>query len=255
MHLWSLSRSLQQQQPRRHFAAAGGTDFEDAVLAKKAKRKSKSTNKAWDTYLETGTGADAEQVFRAIDLSSNRQISALELKLFVDSVDQKGVSPEGLDLLSKLVAENEADKHHEMDEQEFLQWLNIATNPPPRATEAAAPAATPSSDSPSYSLDGVWKLRAKRKCKLMGTVWKEYLQDPSKETCTQIFKTIDLNRNLKISYLELKLFLDSVDPDNQHISMQAREELDAKASHSAEEDEMDLDHLDAWLSVAVTVSK
>jgi Ca2+-binding EF-hand superfamily protein len=214
----------------------------DAVMKRKAKRKSKATAAAWENYLKsTGTAADAHEIFRAIDLSSNGKISALELQLFVEESGVEGVSPQGLDLLKSLVEENEdGEHHHELDEQEFIQWLNIATDFSSVPVKDEPPASRVTA---SEAHEGVLKLRAKRKCKLMNTVWDKYLSGSGEMSVEDVFKVIDLNRNMKISVLELLLFFQSVEFKGVK-NAQAIQELEKQDNMDAE---MDFDEFQAWI--------
>lgn len=210
----------------------------DAVLKQRAKRKSKSTIAIWNTYLETGQGAD--NIFRSIDLSRNMSISPLELQLFVESIESKGVSDAALDILNKMVTSDD-DKAEEMDQTDFQQWLNIATSPPSPQTEEEESPSSSSKDGAMAS--SVMKLRAKRKSKVMNLTWDRYLANPVEEA-ENVFRLIDLNRNLSISSDELEIFLNSIDYRGISNPKLVQEELQKKTDD--EDEEMDFHTFLKW---------
>lgn len=84
----------------------------------------------WDAYLATdpssdGFAASAADVFRAIDVNRNLTVSVDELSAFLDTVNSKGLVCN--DTASSFLRELGED--HELDEEEFRQFLNLATNP------------------------------------------------------------------------------------------------------------------------------
>ena len=213
----------------------------DAVLKQRAKRKSKSTIAIWNKYLETGQGAD--NIFRSIDLSRNMSISPLELQLFVQSVESKGVSDAALDILNKLVTSD--DKKEEMDQTDFQQWLNIATSPPsPPPLQIKEEEKEEESSKDGAMLSSVMKLRAKRKSKVMNLTWDRYLANPAEEA-KNVFRLIDLNRNLSISSEELEIFLNSIDYRGISNPKLVQEELQ-KNKKKEGDDEMDFHQFMKW---------
>mmetsp|Transcript_5702 Transcript_5702/g.13434 ORF Transcript_5702/g.13434 Transcript_5702/m.13434 type:complete len:275 (-) Transcript_5702:98-922(-) len=218
------------QQPKKTSIRFFSNDIQEAVLKRNAKRKTKSIIASWDSYLEGN--ADAHSVFQVIDLSRNSKISALELKLFTDVVDQKGVNAEGMSLLAELVEENK-DNHRELDAQELHQWLNLATTAQDIDDDTPSTPSSSTSSSSPHRHEGVLKLRAKRKCKIMNFAWNKYLQDSSK--LDGVFKVVDLNRDMNVSILELKLFLESV--EEKGISEDAMKDLEAR-----EDDEYEMEY-------------
>ena len=203
-------------------------------------------------------GGSPVELFQVIDLNANHKISARELQTFVDTVLQRqNISAEGLQLLAELVKENEDyPHHHELDEQEFRQWLNVATLPSP-----ASPLdySTETNNTPSRALDahepttdGIeLRLKAKRNCKLMNLVWDQYLRGES--PCASgnatgaelVFSIVDLDRNSKISLLEIQLFFESI----QYRNIQRNVWKQLQSQHS-QDYEMDFMEFEAFLRAA-----
>jgi len=73
----------------------------------------------WDTFLSTGNGAG--DLFKMIDLNRSTSISVGEIHYFVRSIGARGVSQ---GKLNELMAKGE---DHELDEEEFYEWLGDAT--------------------------------------------------------------------------------------------------------------------------------
>ena len=86
-----------------------------------------------------------------------------------------------MDLVQALVDKNKkGGHHHELDETEFLRWLNVATNPPaPNEPDA-------NNITSSGAHDGVLRLRANRKNTLMNLVWGNYLKGASGSNSVKI---------------------------------------------------------------------
>ena len=201
----------------------------------------------WNSYMQHG-GSPLE-LFRVIDLNANHKISARELQTFVDHVLQRqNISAEGLQLLADLVHENEDYPHqHELDEQEFRQWLNVATLPSPASslddsTNTSMLQTAQSKALDVHEADGTamnhLRLKAKRNCKLMNLVWDQYLRGESpcasgKATGAEVvFSIVDLDRNSKISLLELQLFFESI--HYKHIDRARWQQLQSQHSQDYE---------------------
>lgn len=73
----------------------------------------------WSTYLSNGLGSD--NLFRSIDLDHDNKISAGELKVFLESVNNKGVHPRAFKMLHELASD------HGLTIKEFKSWLILAT--------------------------------------------------------------------------------------------------------------------------------
>lgn len=73
----------------------------------------------WDTYISSGRGSDT--LFRAIDVNYTQHLSTEEIRLFLDSVDHKGVHNRAFKMLDELAHD------HPISLAEFKSWLVIAT--------------------------------------------------------------------------------------------------------------------------------
>ena len=111
---FSRQRQLPNTADLRLFSsnnAAGNSNNEEALAAWQKGN--------WMTYLASGLGSD--NLFRSIDTNSNKNISAKELNVFLESVGYKGVHPRAFKVLNQLA------HNHELDIEEFKSWLIIAT--------------------------------------------------------------------------------------------------------------------------------
>jgi Ca2+-binding EF-hand superfamily protein len=208
----SSTSYIRQQQSSQHFRPS----LQHFSLHTSAAKK------LWNQYVNNNRKSSPVDLFRAIDLDSNQRISGRELQFFVESVvGKQGISAEGLQLLQDLVAESD----HELEEQEFLQWLNIASLPSPASPWDDHGHSSTEIIQQTHALDrhsdhaGVLRLKAKRNSKLMNLVWDQYIESQQEtSTAETVFKTIDLDGNQYISLLEIQLFFESI--DHRHINLQ-----------------------------------
>lgn len=73
----------------------------------------------WEHFLTKGTGAT--DLFKMIDLNKSRSISVSEITYFIESIGSKGVS------YGKLTELKALGEDHELNEEEFYDWLGSAT--------------------------------------------------------------------------------------------------------------------------------
>lgn len=73
----------------------------------------------WSTYLSSGRGSNT--LFRSIDSNHTFSLSPDEIRVFLDSVGQKGVHPRAFKILDELAHD------HQISLSEFKSWLVIAT--------------------------------------------------------------------------------------------------------------------------------
>mmetsp|Transcript_3955 Transcript_3955/g.8410 ORF Transcript_3955/g.8410 Transcript_3955/m.8410 type:complete len:263 (-) Transcript_3955:309-1097(-) len=158
-------------------------------------------NNIWEDYLQSGAGA--EDLFAELDLNYSNTISVLEINYFLESVSKKGVSEDAFQTLQKL------GEDHELDLLEFKQWLGMATDvaqvevsqPEPPVSKPKEEESPPNEPQPKKKLvdarHGLQKL-----------VWDHYIS--TGKNGDDLFLMIDLNKNGKISPLEVSYFLESV---------------------------------------------
>ena len=228
------------------FSKATDGDARDGVLKLRSARYAKKNAKVWDAYLATdpssdGFAASAADVFRAIDVNRNLNVSVDELSAFLETVNSKGLNNETTTSFLKELGED-----HELDEEEFRQFLNLATNVGssiPASTEKS-PASTAA---PADSAHGnVSTIRSRRATKLQKIAWNRYIE--TGEGSENVFRTIDVNRNLKISAQEIHDFLAGLDGKGGDSSVGLKSGAIEALTNMAENHELTGEEFKEWLS-------
>ena len=228
------------------FSKATDGDARDGVLKLRSARYAKKNAKVWDAYLATdpssdGFAASAADVFRAIDVNRNLNVSVDELSAFLETVNSKGLNNETTTSFLKELGED-----HELDEEEFRQFLNLATKPgssSPASTEKPQSSAA----SPADSAHGnVSTIRSRRATKLQRIAWNRYIE--TGEGSENVFRTIDVNRNLKISAQEIHDFLAGLDGKGGDSSVGLKSGAIEALTNMAENHELTGEEFKDWLS-------
>ena len=226
--------------------AADG-DARDDVLKLRSSRYAKKNAKVWDAYLATdpssdGFAASASDVFRAIDVNRSLTVSVDELSAFLDTVNSKGLICD--DTATSFLKELGED--HELDEEEFRQFLNLATNPGGSGgTGSIGRISASTADSADSAYANVSTLRSRRATKLQRIAWNRYLE--TGEGSEDFFCTIDVNRNLKISAQEIHDFLVGLDEAAGGSSGSKNGAIEA-LTNMAEDHELTGEEFKEWLS-------
>lgn len=233
--------------------AADG-DARDGVLKLRSSRYAKKNAKVWDAYLATDPSSDgfavsAADVFRAIDVNRSLTVSVDELSAFLDTVNSKGLICD--DTVTSFLKELGED--HELDEEEFRQFLNVATNPGGSGGNGNGNGSAGSmgrdsastADSADSAYANVSTLRSRRATKLQRIAWNRYLE--TGEGGEDVFRTIDVNRNLKISAQEIHDFLVGLNEAAGGSSGLKSGAIEA-LSNMAEDHELTGEEFKEWLS-------
>ena len=230
------------------FSNAADGDARDGVLKLRSARYAKKNAKVWDAYLATdpssdGFAASAADVFRAIDVNRNLNVSVDELSAFLETVNSKGLNNETTTSFLKELGED-----HELDEEEFRQFLNLATNPgssiPASTEKPPSPASTAASADSAHT--NVSALRSRRATKLQKIAWNRYIE--TGEGSENVFRTIDVNRNLKISAQEIHDFLAGLDGKGGDSSVGLKSGAIEALTNMAEDHELTGEEFKDWLS-------
>ena len=230
------------------FSNATDGDARDGVLKLRSARYAKKNAKVWDAYLATdpssdGFAASAADVFRAIDVNRNLNVNVDELSAFLETVNSKGLNNETTASFLKELGEG-----HELDEEEFRQFLNLATNPgsstsSPVSTEKP-PVSTAASANSAHT--NVSTIRSRRATKLQKIAWNKYIE--TGEGSEDVFRTIDVNRNLKISAQEIHDFLVGLDGKGGDSSVGLKNGAIEALTNMVEDKELTGDEFKEWLA-------